>query len=86
MFMEHFEGFKPSSLSVIELCNYKKVTDTSLRHCASCLKGLKQLNIKGTACTLKGVIDFKSKRPDVVITSDFDSELAADSGSNEENT
>lgn len=84
MFMEHFEGFKPSSLSVIELCNYRSVSDTSLRHCASCLKGLKRLNVRGTSCSLKGVLDFQSKRPDVVITSDFGPDLSADTGSNEE--
>lgn len=83
MFMEHFEGFKPSSLTIIELQDFKNVSDTSLRHCASCLK-LKRLNVRGTSCTLKGLLDFKSKRPNVLVSSDFDSELGVDTCAFEE--
>ncbi|XP_054275401.1 uncharacterized protein LOC128994700 [Macrosteles quadrilineatus] len=82
LLMEHNDAFMPSPLQVVELCNYVTVTDTSLRHCAQCLKGLKLLNVKGTSCTERGVITFKNARPDVEIISSFDLEV----GSSNDNT
>ncbi|KAG8282924.1 hypothetical protein J6590_025409 [Homalodisca vitripennis] len=74
--IEEEEGsFLPSPLRVIQLLNYRTVTDTSLRHCASCLKGLQRIDVRGTACSQAGVIKFKSERPDVTIMSDFNLEV-----------
>uniref|UniRef100_A0A1B6LU86 F-box domain-containing protein n=1 Tax=Graphocephala atropunctata TaxID=36148 RepID=A0A1B6LU86_9HEMI len=82
------EGFLPSPLRVIQLHKYVTVTDTSLRHCASCLKGLEKLDVRGTSCSQTGVIEFKSQRPDVIIESDFqlEVEVEAVAGSNVDNT
>uniref|UniRef100_A0A1B6GBK3 F-box domain-containing protein n=1 Tax=Cuerna arida TaxID=1464854 RepID=A0A1B6GBK3_9HEMI len=87
--MEEEEGsFLPSPLRVIQLLNYRTVTDTSLRHCASCLKGLQRIDVRGTSCSQAGVIKFKSERPDVTIMSDFNLEVEAeaDAGSSVDNT
>lgn len=75
LIMSHNGGVVSSALQVLELCNYTYVTNTSLRHCASCLKHIKRVNVKGTSCTQEGVLKFKAERPDVVIVSNFDLEL-----------
>lgn len=77
LMMPHMIGVVSSALEVLELCNYTYVTNTSLRHCASCLKHIKRVNVKGTSCTQEGVLKLKSERPDVVIVSNFDLELDA---------
>lgn len=73
-------------MRVIQMCNYVGVTDTSLRHCASCLKGLQRIDVSGTSCTQAGVLKFKSQRPDVVIESDYNLEVEPDSSTSVENT
>lgn len=66
-------------MRVIQMCNYVGVTDTSLRHCASCLKGLQRIDVSGTSCTEAGVIKFRSQRPDVIIESDYNLDVAESS-------
>lgn len=68
-------------MRVIQMCNYICVTDTSLRHCASCLKGLQRINVKGTSCTQAGVLKFKTQRPDVVIECDYNLEIDPETSS-----
>lgn len=80
------QNHKPaqSSLETLVLKNYQLVTDISLKHAAGCLLNLKQLDIRGTCCTQNGVDDFKKRRPEVELLSDYvsgPSEINVDSSS-----
>lgn len=60
-----------SSLKTLYVCNYRTVTDTSLKHAACCLKDLTCLNITGTSCTSEGIALFQKQRPNVTLITSF---------------
>lgn len=75
----------PSPLRVVQMSKFVGVTDNSLRHCASCLKGLQRLNVRGTSCSQEGLLKFRTQRPDVAIECDYDLQVGPDSSSCAEN-
>jgi hypothetical protein len=57
-------------LHTLVLKNYRKITDKSLT-CLLRLNSLRYLDVSGTSVTQRGVLEFRLKRPDVEVVSDY---------------
>jgi hypothetical protein len=57
-------------LHTLVVKNYKMITDASLRYLLK-LNSLRYLDVSGTSVTESGVLQFKLKRPDVEVISDY---------------
>ncbi|XP_021933201.1 uncharacterized protein LOC110836384 isoform X1 [Zootermopsis nevadensis] len=61
---------KPPELHTLVVKDYKMITDASLTYLLK-LKSLRYLDISGTSVTEVGVLQFRLKRPDVEVISDY---------------
>lgn len=61
-----------TSLEVLYIRNYEKITNASLEHLAHCSPKLKLLDVSGTSVTKDGVLQFKLLKTQCKVISDFE--------------